>query len=419
MFTWPLFAWIIWRMSRRWSGYLAVVLGLLPWALADVLLSWWTLDDPWAKWHVLTGSDLNDSTSVLDGAYLGHQRWWYISRLPIAHGTGAVGLDAVADRRSGHRRWAGSARPGGTVRRLGRAARHSAGPAGRGAGSEQSERAGGCAAVLAGLHARLDDRRGRAVRCGGGPAAVAGLRRCRCAGPACGDQRARFVATEPTFYPTSGDLPYRTVQALPDDATVWTDGRTYRILPIYANSADRTVDVRDFTRRGAKPAAGDYVLIFSDTDGPASSANWITTCGSSRARPCRWLTTSWCGRRPTEGAVVPGAVRHDPGAAHRRRRCVHRLMSHVVHGRTDPRRRAPVARRVHKTGTTALQAALADARAQLVEHGVLYPGEGTFQHRAIWRRRAQVRLAGRRARRRCPRSTGRNSSSRRATTAGL
>ncbi len=38
---------------------------------------------------------------------------------------------------------------------------------------------------------------------------------------------------------------------------------------------------------------------------------------------------------------------------------------------------------VHKTGTTALQAALADARAQLVEHGVLYPGEGTFQHRAI------------------------------------
>ncbi len=77
---------------------------------------------------------------------------------------------------------------------------------------------------------------------------------------------ARFVATEPTFYPTSGDLPYRTVQALPDDATVWTDGRTYRILPIYANSADRTVDVRDFTRRGAKPAAGDYVLIFSDTD---------------------------------------------------------------------------------------------------------------------------------------------------------
>ena len=94
----------------------------------------------------------------------------------------------------------------------------------------------------------------------------AGLRRCRCAGPACGDQRRAFVATEPTFYPTSGDLPYRTVQALPDDATVWTDGRTYRILPIYANSADRTVDVRDFTCRGAKPAAGDYVLIFSDTD---------------------------------------------------------------------------------------------------------------------------------------------------------
>ena len=117
--------------------------------------------------------------------------------------------------------------------------------------------------------------------------------------PACGDQRRAFVATEPTFYPTSGDLPYRTVQALPDDATVWTDGRTYRILPIYAKSADRTVDVRDFTRRGAKPAAGDYVLIFSDTDETCEFCKLDYDQGSSRARPRRWLTTSWCGRRPT------------------------------------------------------------------------------------------------------------------------
>ncbi|HNO15063.1 MAG TPA: hypothetical protein PKH30_02830, partial [Actinomycetota bacterium] len=38
---------------------------------------------------------------------------------------------------------------------------------------------------------------------------------------------------------------------------------------------------------------------------------------------------------------------------------------------------------LHKTGTTALQVALADARPQLADHGVRYPGTGTFQHRAI------------------------------------
>ena len=37
---------------------------------------------------------------------------------------------------------------------------------------------------------------------------------------------------------------------------------------------------------------------------------------------------------------------------------------------------------VHKTGTTAIQAALADARAQLAEHGVTYPGRKQAQHGA-------------------------------------
>ena len=38
---------------------------------------------------------------------------------------------------------------------------------------------------------------------------------------------------------------------------------------------------------------------------------------------------------------------------------------------------------LHKTGTTALQVALADARTDLAAHGVRYPGTGTFHHRAI------------------------------------
>ena len=84
VFTWPVFAVLIWGLSRRWVGYAAVVVGLVPWAVLDLGLSWLYLNDPLAKWHVLTGSDLNDSTSPLDGSYLGQQRWWYLTRLPIA-----------------------------------------------------------------------------------------------------------------------------------------------------------------------------------------------------------------------------------------------------------------------------------------------------------------------------------------------
>lgn len=38
---------------------------------------------------------------------------------------------------------------------------------------------------------------------------------------------------------------------------------------------------------------------------------------------------------------------------------------------------------LHKTGTTALQVALADARPILPEHGVRYPGNRTYQHKAV------------------------------------
>ena len=37
---------------------------------------------------------------------------------------------------------------------------------------------------------------------------------------------------------------------------------------------------------------------------------------------------------------------------------------------------------VHKTGTTALQAALADARPELIQRGVLYPGKKAAHHGA-------------------------------------
>jgi hypothetical protein len=35
---------------------------------------------------------------------------------------------------------------------------------------------------------------------------------------------------------------------------------------VYAASAGKAFDMRDFTRKGFRPAPGEYVLIFSDTD---------------------------------------------------------------------------------------------------------------------------------------------------------
>ena len=77
---------------------------------------------------------------------------------------------------------------------------------------------------------------------------------------------AQYARMEPTFYPNSGRLPYQTARQIPDGATVWTDGRTYRILPVYLTEAGRDATVKDFTRRSFAPVAGDYVLVFSDTD---------------------------------------------------------------------------------------------------------------------------------------------------------
>lgn len=266
VFTWPLFAWIVWGMRRRWQGFGLVLLGLAPWVVLDVLLSWRTLDDPLAKWHVLTGSDLNDSTSPLDGAYLGHDRWWYLSRLPIAMSQqpwgwtlllvavlgvaaglvlrGRVGLYVV---------WA--LLPAGLLLLQ-------AGVIDPAHPSVRVDVPRYWLAIMPGLTiaaVTLCARAAQRVRL----PAVAGAAVLTAVVLVAG---VRFATTEPTFHPNSGDLPYATAQALPAGATVWTDGRTSRILPVYLNSADKSVDMRDFTRRGAQPAAADYVLLFSDTD---------------------------------------------------------------------------------------------------------------------------------------------------------
>lgn len=266
VFTWPLFAWIIWTTRQRWRGYLAVIVGLLPWAVADVLLSAATLDDPWAKWRVLTGSDLNDSTSVLDGGYLGQDRWWYLTRLPVAMAQEPWGWVLLLI--------AGLGIAAGLVLR-GRVGLYVVWAV--------------LPVVLLVLQAGVIDPNSPSVRVdvprywlaftpGLTIAAVALCARAaiRVRLPASAGAGLltllvvvagiRFATTEPTFYPNRGDLPYRTVQALPDGATVWTDGRTYRILPVYAASAGKSFDVRDFTRKGFRPAPGEYVLIFSDTD---------------------------------------------------------------------------------------------------------------------------------------------------------
>ncbi len=265
VFTWPVFAVLIWGLSRRWWGYASVLAGLLPWALVDVGFSWWTLADPWAKWHVLTGSDLNDSTSPLDASYLGQQRWWYLTRLPVAMAQEPWGWLLLLIAALGI--------VGGVVLRgrVGLYVIWAVLPA-----LLLSLQAG----VLDPQHpsVRVDVPRywlaflpGLTIAAVALCAAVARLLRLPgWAGAALLAAvvvvpGARFAVTEPTFRPNSGDLPEQIVRVLPD-APVYTDGRTIRILPVYLASAGRTADLRDFTRRGQNPPPGAYVLIFSDTD---------------------------------------------------------------------------------------------------------------------------------------------------------
>ena len=266
VFTWPLFAWIVWGVSRRWAGYGLVILGLLPWAVLDVVLSWRTLDDPLAKYHVLSGSDLNDSVSPLDGGYLGHDRLWYLLRLPNAILEQPWGWTVIVIAVMGLL--------GGVVVR-GRVGLYVVWAL--------------LPVVLLVLQAGVIDPEHPSVRVdvprywlaftpGLTIAAVIfaawlfermrlpewlGALVLAVVVVAAGAQYAR---TEPTFYPNSGRLPYQTARQIPDGATVWTDGRTYRILPVYLTEAGRDATVKDFTRRGFAPAAGEYVLVFSDTD---------------------------------------------------------------------------------------------------------------------------------------------------------
>jgi len=266
VFTWPIFAVLMWRVTRRWWGYALVFAGLLPWALVDVGFSWQTLDDPLAKWHVLTGSDLNDSTSPLDTSYLGQQRWWYLTRLPVAMAhepwgwvlllvaaLGIVGGIVLRGRVGLYVIWAVLPALLLTLQ----------------------------AGVLDPQHpsVRVDVPRywlaflpGLTIAAVALCAALAG--RLRWPGWIGAALLAalvlvpgvRFATTEPTLWPNSGDLPNQVVRVLPADAPVYTDGRTIRILPVYLASAGRSADLRDFTSRGQTPPPGAYVLIFSDTD---------------------------------------------------------------------------------------------------------------------------------------------------------
>ncbi len=265
LFTWPLFAFLIWGLSRRWRGYLAVLPGLVAWAALDVGLSWLTLSDPWAKFHVLTGSDLNDSTSPLDGAYLGQSRWWYVARLPVAMweepwgwvllvvaALGIIGGLWLRARVGLYVVWA--LLPAGLLI-LQAGVLDPAHP------SVRVDVPRYWLAFMPGLTiaaVALCAQFAARLRLPGwlGAAALAVLVLV---------PGVRFATTEPTFHPNSGDLPYETVRNLPEGPQVFTDGRTVRILPVYAESLDRDVDLRDFTR-GAKPEPGQYVLIFSDTD---------------------------------------------------------------------------------------------------------------------------------------------------------
>lgn len=264
VFTWPIFAVLIWGLSRRWLGYAAVVVGLVPWAVIDLGLSWLTLGDPLAKWHVLTGSDLNDSTSPLDGSYLGQQRWWYLTRLPLAMAEEPWGWVLLVV--------CGLGILGGVILR-GRVGLYviwalfpalllvvQAGVLDPQHPSVRVDVPRYWLAFLPGLTisaVALSAAAASRIRLPGWVGA--GILAAIVVVPG-----VRFATTEPTFHPNSGNLPYEVVENLPVGSPVFTDGRTLRILPVYRG--DTAVDFRDFTRRGVRPESGQYVLIFSDTD---------------------------------------------------------------------------------------------------------------------------------------------------------
>ena len=264
VFTWPIFAVLIWGLSRRWLGYAAVVVGLVPWAVIDLGLSWLTLGDPLAKWHVLTGSDLNDSTSPLDGSYLGQQRWWYLTRLPLAMAEEPWGWVLLVV--------CGLGILGGVILR-GRVGLYviwalfpalllvvQAGVLDPQHPSVRVDVPRYWLAFLPGLTisaVALSAAAASRIRLPGWVGA--GILAAIVVVPG-----VRFATTEPTFHPNSGNLPYEVVENLPVGSPVFTDGRTLRILPVYRG--DTAVDFRDFTRRGVGPESGQYVLIFSDTD---------------------------------------------------------------------------------------------------------------------------------------------------------
>jgi hypothetical protein len=266
IFTWPIFAVLIWGLTRRWRGYLAVLPGLVVWAAIDVGLSWLTLGDPLAKWHVLSGSDLNDSVSPLDGSYLGQDRLWYLTRLPVAMAEepwgwvlllvaalGIVGGVWLRGRVGLYVIWA--LLPAALLLLQ-------AGVIDPDHPSVRVDVPRYWLAFMPGLTiaaSALCVRWAKNLRLPGWLGASALLAVVAVAG-------VRFAMTEPTFYPNSGTLPYEVVRNLPEGEVVLTDGRTSRILPVYANSLGADVRFYDFTAKGVQPLPGDYVLIFSDTD---------------------------------------------------------------------------------------------------------------------------------------------------------
>ena len=82
IFTWPVVAWILWRVGDPLRTLTWFAPPALAWLLLDLWLCGVVYDDPFAKFSIILGADISASEVTSDAGYVGQSRWWYATILP-------------------------------------------------------------------------------------------------------------------------------------------------------------------------------------------------------------------------------------------------------------------------------------------------------------------------------------------------
>lgn len=77
VFTWPVVAWVLWRVGPLREVARWIVAPIVGWLLLDMLLQQLIFGDPLLKVRWVLGADISQSEVTSDAVYVGHSRWWY------------------------------------------------------------------------------------------------------------------------------------------------------------------------------------------------------------------------------------------------------------------------------------------------------------------------------------------------------